>query len=309
MTKITAKGIRTVVKALGVPRLLHPFRGVITWACHRGLLSSQVKRFLPWRWALEPFTIYGTGWKCRWFPTEFDSIGHRLFWTGLREWEKETSPVILDHIRRSRCFIDIGANCGIYTVVGCTLNQDVRVVAIEPVAKVCAALTRNVRQNRLESRVTILNVALGDANGTVSFHEAEDYTMGSLALDGYWTRGGKVIQVNCRTLDSVVEELKIEPDFVKIDVEGCEHLVLRGATQVLSKFRPRIVLEANPGDSGAPAVTRILSQYGYQFQNITDHGLERHSQIVPIDAYRNWLCIPGVLKPAETLEPAMADHI
>jgi hypothetical protein len=130
--------------------------------------------------------------------------------------------------------------------------------------------------------------------------------MGSLTLDGYWNRGGKVIQVNCRTLDSIVEDLKIEPDFVKIDVEGCEHLVLRGASQVLSKFRPRIVLEANPGDSGAPAVTRILSQYGYEFHNITDHGLEGHSEIVPVEAYRNWLCIPAALQPADTLEHAMA---
>lgn len=285
------EGIRAILKALGLPLLLHPLRGLITWACQRGLLPSQVRRYLPLRWALEPFTIYGSGWKCRWFPTEFDAIGHRIFWSGMREWEKETSPVILENIRLCRCFIDVGANCGIYTVLGCTINPNVCVVAVEPVSKICAALAYNVAQNNLDSKVTILNVALGDSNGMVSFHEAEESTMGSLAVGGYQGQPGRVIQVKCRTLDSIVEELNIEPDFVKIDVEGFEYLVLSGASRVLSQFRPRIVLEANPGDP-TTAMTQILTKHGYGFQNITDRGLERRSEIIPVEAYRNWLCAP-----------------
>lgn len=284
--------VRELSKSLGLPRKLHPYRGLITWACQRGILSSRVRRYLPWSWVLEPFTIYGHGWKCRWVPSEFDSVGHRVFWSGLREWEKEVSPVILENIRRSRCFIDVGANCGIYTVLGCKINPEVRIVACEPVPKVFAALARNVAANNLDSRVTALNVALGDADGTVPFHEAEDSTMGSLALDGYQNQAGRIIEVKCRTLDSIIEELRLEPDFMKIDVEGFEHLVLRGGTQVLSKFRPRIVLEANPGDP-SDAMTEILSAYGYGFQNITDNGLVTKSKIVPVEAYHNWLCLPA----------------
>lgn len=285
-------GIRTIGRTAGLQRLLHPLRGPVSWACQRGLLPPEVRRFLPWRWVLEPFTIYGTGWQCRWFPTEFDSIGHILFWSGLRQWEKETAPVILDNIRRSRCFIDVGANCGIYTVLGCKVNPNVRVVAVEPVPKVYAALAHNVAQNGLDLRVTTLNVAFGNTNGTVSFHEAEDYTMGSLAVDGYHGRRGTVTQVECRTLDSIVEELNLEPDFVKIDVEGFEDVVLSGAERTLSAFRPRIVLEANPGDPG-PAMTQILSKYGYGFQNITASGLEKRNEIIPVEEYHNWLCVPG----------------
>ena len=283
---------RAILRTLGLPLLLHPFRGWITWACQRGLLSSGVRRFLPWRWVLEPFTIYGTGWKCRWFPTEFDAIAHRIFWSGLREWEKETSPVILDNVQRACCFIDVGANCGIYTVLGCTVNPNVRVVAVEPVPKIAAALANNVTQNGLGSRVTILNVALSDLDGSVYFHEAEDSTMGSLAVNGYHGQPGKVIQVKCRTLDSLVEELNLRPDFVKIDVEGFEHVVLSGASHTLSKFRPRIVLEANPGDP-TTSMTEILSKHGYRFQNITDSGLERRSEISPVQGYPNWLCVPS----------------
>ena len=84
-----------------------------------------------------------------------------VFWSGFRRWEKETAPIILDNIRRSRCFMDVGANCGIYTVLGAVINPGLRVVAIEPVPKICTALTHNVAQNKLHPRVTILNVAAG----------------------------------------------------------------------------------------------------------------------------------------------------
>jgi len=116
--------------------------------------------------------------------------------------------------------------------------------------------------------------------------------MGSLAVDAYRGKPGRVIQVKCRTLDSIVGELNVEPDFLKIDVEGFEHLVLRGASRVLSSFRPRIVLEANPGAPGAE-VTQILSKHGYGFQNITDRGLESRSEIVPVESYANWLRVPA----------------
>jgi FkbM family methyltransferase len=283
--------IRTMLKAPLMP-LIYPFNGCITWAGQRGLLPTGLRNLLPWRCALEPFTIYGAGWKCRWFPTEYDAVGQKIFWTGLREWEKETSPVILENIRRSRCFIDVGANSGIYTVLGCKINPNVRVVAVEPVPKIYRALANNVTRNNLDSRVTVLNAALGDSDGKVPFHEAECSTMGSLAVGGYQGQSGRLIEVQCRTLDSIVEELNLEPDFIKIDVEGFEHLVLSGASRVLARFHPRIVLEANPGDPSA-RMTEILSKHGYGFQNITDGGLERRSEIIPVEAYHNWLCVPA----------------
>jgi FkbM family methyltransferase len=290
------KAVRTILKSTGLRTLAEPFSrpiaGGVTWACQHGYLQpSKVQPFLPWRWVLKPFTIYGTGWKCRWFPTEFDAIGHKIFWHGLRGYEIGTLPVILDAIGQSRCFIDVGANCGLYTVSGCMLNPNVRIIAVEPVPKVYAALVNNVTGNKLDSRVKLLNVALGDANGVVAFHEAEDSTMGSFAVDGYWGQPGKTIQVQCFTLDSIIEELKVEPDFMKIDVEGFSHLVLAGATQVLAKFRPRIIVEANPGDPVA-VMTKILLSHGYEFQGITQEGLERQSEIDPREGLTNWLCIP-----------------
>ena len=209
-------------------------------------------------------------------------VSHRVrrcrppgFWPGLREREKETSPVILDNIHRSRGFIDVGANCGIYTVLGCVMNPSVRVVAVGRVPKICAALRRNVAENQLGSRVTILNIALSDSNLTVSFHEAEDSTMGSLAVDGYRSQRGQVIEVKCRTPDSIVGELNIQPDFMKIDGVKASN-ILFGWRKPGSKYvSPRFVLEANPGDP-----VSITTQI----------------KIILVEAYRNWLWRASFMK-------------
>jgi FkbM family methyltransferase len=279
-----------VIKSV-IRTLLHPLRRPISWAFQRGLVPGALRRLLPYRWALEPFTIYGDGWTCRWFPAEFDSVGRRIFWTGLRDWERETLPVMLQNISQAKCFIDVGANTGIYSVLGCTINPAVRVVAVEPTPRVCRALENNIAQNGYANRVTVLNIALADKEGEVDFHEAHDATMSSLAPKGYRGQTGKVIQVKCRTLDAVVAEMGLHPDFIKIDVEGFEGVVLSGAHEVLRTHRPRLVLEANPGDATGP-VAAILGRYGYHFHLITDQGPQPRPELVPHPVYRNWLCLP-----------------
>lgn len=279
-------------------------RGPVTWACQHGYLSPKIKNVLPWRWATEPFTIYVSGYHCRWLPTIFDDIARVIFWSGIHSWEKETSPIILEHVRRSRCFIDVGANCGIYTILAAITNPSLHVVAIEPVPKVCAALVGNIEQNQLGTRVTVLNVAAGNANGIVDFHEADNPTMASLDVRGYNGQAGRVIKAECRTLDSIVAELNIMPDFVKIDVEGFSDVVLDGATELLEKFHPRIVLEANLGDNGA-RMTEILRAHGYTYHLITDNGPKLRSAIVGVDRYRNWLCLP----PSHVRTGAMQEPI
>jgi len=125
---------------------------------------------LPWRWSLQPFTLYGDGWECRWFPTEFDDIARVVFWSGFRRWERETAPVIIEHLKSSRCFVDVGANCGIYTVAGAVVNPALRIIAIEPVPKIMEALANNVRRNGIADRVTLVSNAIGNRDGVVDFH-------------------------------------------------------------------------------------------------------------------------------------------
>ena len=115
--------------------------------------------------------------------------------------------------------------------------------------------------------------------------------MGSLAVQGYQGQPGRLIRVQCRKLDSVASELNIEPDLIKIDAEGFSDAVLSGASRLLDKVRPRIVLEANPGDA-VLRITEILTTHRYAMHLITDNGPELREEIIASAKYRNWLCLP-----------------
>ena len=278
------------IKALG-RAALSPLREPVTWACQRGYLPSSVRKILPWRWVLEPFRIYGFGHTFLWHPTEFDSLGHLVFWEGIRRWESETVPVMLNELRAARCFMDIGANCGIYTVLGCLSNRSLHVIAVEPTDGPISALRRNAALNGVAERTTALQIAVGSQSGRVSFFRAEDATMSSLGTSGYQGQRGEVIEVECCTLDELVSQLNVVPDLLKIDVEGHEHEVLSGASDVLKRMRPRIILEANPGDR-SDLVSDILESSGYTFSILTDRGAERRPRVEADQRFRNWLCTP-----------------
>lgn len=278
-----------------IKTLLHPLREPASWALQQGILPSSSRKMFPWSWGIEPFTIHGKDFKARYYPSAVDTVGQRIFWTGFSEWEKDTVPTFLQLLRESRCFIDIGANCGIYPVLGCAVNPHLKVVAVEPVPKIHAALANNVRQNNLTDRVTLIQAAVSTEEGVAHFHESVDPTMGSLSTEGYRGKAGKVIEVKTTTLDLIVSKLPVPPDFIKIDVEGFEDVVLSGGHHTLSVHKPRFIVEANP-DGPFLKLTEIFSRYGYTFYNLSEHGLVKHDTIQPDtnpdNDCRNWLCLP-----------------
>jgi FkbM family methyltransferase len=156
-------------------------------------------------------------------------------------WEKDVLP----YLKRAAAtvedavFYDVGANCGHYTVA---LAPSVGTVfAFEPVEKTFAVLQRNVKRNNL-SNVELLRLALGDETGKTTF-----YLYGSSGLSS--SIKGPVSaeseeQVCIAKLDALFEAGRLPPpDVIKIDTEGGELFVLRGARTLLKKALPILLLE------------------------------------------------------------------
>jgi len=133
----------------------------------------------------------------------------------------------LHFLREGDLFLDIGANVGCYTVLASGVCK-ASTWAFEPDPASARALKRNVEINKLENLVTLNEFALGASDDVIRF------TVGLDTTNRVASAGETKIQiVQQKMLDTVV--VKMAPAMIKIDVEGYEENVLRGAKNVLAK--------------------------------------------------------------------------
>jgi FkbM family methyltransferase len=147
--------------------------------------------------------------------------------------------------------IDIGANIGYYTVLTSKLiGRDKHVYAFEPQPRVVSRLRTNIEVSGLLN-VSVFPLALSDATGSVRFHIP---TEGSEAHGSFHANGRfdvkKIVEVETQRLDDVLSELgNPEIGLIKMDAEGAELSILRGAARLLSgPNKPVLVFEANEGN-------------------------------------------------------------
>lgn len=144
----------------------------------------------------------------------------------------------LKHCTRFGLALDIGAHCGFFTH-----NLSPRFKQVESFEP-CPDNFRCLRQNseRL-TNVNVHNVALGDAPAEL-YMTNEGFPDGDITRNcnsGGWyvTSHPTKVQVSVLTLD----EYELAPDFIKIDVQGYELLVLKGGKQTILKHKPIILIE------------------------------------------------------------------
>lgn len=192
-----------------------------------------------------------------WFNTTDSEMGMRM---GLGLYEPETVQFFRDIIMPGMVCWDIGAQTGFFSCLFATLSgPGGRVHAYEPMPQSYAMILRNIRENGLEARVTIKNMACSDAKGAVPMTQAS----GMFVVDH---ESSDARQIACVRLDQ--EGLRA-PDLIKIDVEGHEPAVLRGLEGVLKGASPQLVIElneywlkTNSGTSSAEVV-KDLNERGY----------------------------------------------
>lgn len=140
------------------------------------------------------------------------------------------------HLKPGDLFIDVGAHIGSYTLWA--IEQGAAVISVEPDPGAAAALRRNLQINSYAADV--IEAAVADIEGEVP------YTVGLGVLNHIVPEGGPDTRpVPATTLDSIIGSRTAAG--VKIDVEGAEALVLRGASRALAEGRIELIqMEWNP---------------------------------------------------------------
>jgi FkbM family methyltransferase len=189
-----------------------------------------------------------------------------LFWNGPDAYEAPTSRTIALLAGKSKLFLDIGSNIGIYAVyVGVKFPQ-VKVVAFEPVPAIWEKNRRFHRANKLSDQ-TAKNIALSDQNGAQKLFlpvfdtGVDDEETATLNANSWQAHAEKVevIEIQCLTLDTFAAQNSLPAGSccVKIDVEGFESAVLRGGKKFFSERRPWIVCELLPREDYDPATKTL----------------------------------------------------
>ncbi len=180
--------------------------------------------------------------------------------------------------------VDVGANVGDWT--GQVLSaadqlrpSNLRVFALEPAGRTFGLLKRRLGQ---ESRVTLVNKGASDAEGTATLHVPPDRAAGTSSLHGESVGGPTSETVALTTIDSFCAGHGLDHlHLVKIDTEGHDLLVLRGATRMLSQRAIEVIqFEYNHRWVYARQFLRdafeLLQPLGYQLGKVTSQGIERY---------------------------------
>ena len=164
-------------------------------------------------------------------------------------------------LNRGMSVIDIGAHIGTYTIlVAEKIGKEGKVIAIEPEPKNYEQLLKNIQLNHFEN-VIPQNIALADYDGFKKLYLSSWSGSHSLVIRG---DEGASIEVPVKTLDKLVEELNLKRvDIIKIDAEGAEISILKGAEKTL-KANPniKIIVATEHYPSETEEVCQFLNERG-----------------------------------------------
>jgi FkbM family methyltransferase len=169
------------------------------------------------------------------------SLGLRLFRYGVHDPELHLTRLLL---QPGDVFVDAGANVGLFALVAAAkVGPAGRVVACEPAPAMRAVLERNARLSGF-SWLQAHGVALAERSGCAEFVVFEGEGSGLSSFRPADLDGGKRQTVPVTTLDELVRaEEAPRVSLVKIDVEGAEARVMRGAAGLIARARPDILIE------------------------------------------------------------------
>lgn len=182
--------------------------------------------------------------------------------------EPEQTSRFAETLAEGDVFFDVGANVGYYTVLGARLvGKSGFIVAFEPVARNLAHLYKHVEINELEN-VSIIPSACSDEISLAAFSTGPNNAMGYLTggdnSDNEATEKNLML-VPTVTLDAAAEKLGVTPNVLKIDVEGAELSVLRGAQNRVLPAKPKIFLSLHT-EALKNDCLEYLKKFGYEFE-------------------------------------------
>lgn len=238
-------------------------------------------------------TIYG--FKLIIDPSIDNGVERSLYQTGT--YEKGILHFIGNNFTGHGCFVDVGANIGLMSVYTADKFSGAKILAFEAQPDTFELFKENISINNC-SNIDARHCALGNENGTVTIYDNWHVNRGGASVV-VSSRNSKGSVVTLKKLDDAIEDIPVE--MLKVDVEGFELEVLKGAQQTIQKYLPVIIVEIstqriNKHSSSSEIVDFIEEQGNYRIYKLAG-GKERRSKLIEITSNKelpehdNIICI------------------
>lgn len=229
-------------------------------------------------WTFEPqWTEVEPGVKMELDP--YDLVSRTILQTG--RWEPQSVQAMTEHLSPNGTFIDVGAHIGYYSLKAAgVVGPNGHVLAVEPNPQTLPKLRANIQASDARA-VGVWPVACAQTESTLEFYAAPRSNTGESSLSkenaSQDSPATAKYSVRARPLDAIVKEAKLDRvDVIKIDVEGAEFEVLKGAVQTLTDYRPVLIVEIDSSQlksmgTSVEEVTRFLAAHGYSANRHVDY--------------------------------------
>lgn len=246
----------------------------------RNLRTRRTKKYLA-LYKNNPFFEYSLDKQLK-INLYKDSVLSKIIYDG---FEQDELNYVKNILKEGDVFVDIGANVGLFSLIASQcVGKDGKVVSFEPAPIIFDRLLENKKRNEIEN-IDARNIGLSDALGELTFYVSDTgFDAWNSFAPSTDNKLQKKITVKVSTLDHellLVDKSKIK--LVKIDVEGWEKYVLKGAENLFINFSPIVMVEftdENTFNAGYSVheIYDIMVLYGYEWYIIKDGELIKESK-------------------------------
>ncbi len=189
------------------------------------------------------------------------------------DFEPYKTAAFLESYKKGMVFFDIGAHIGHFSLLASDINAgEGQIFSFEPRPSNQRFFKKHMEINGAKD-VTLFPFAVGQSNTKVRFNTHAGSATGHVANDGN-------IEVELVHLDQWVAENKLPmPDYLKIDVEGGEIEVLKGCSEMISKYHP-ILLVATHGPELHQFTCDFLDRNNYEYQILNPDSIKGDTEIL-----------------------------
>lgn len=157
------------------------------------------------------------------------------------------------------CVLDVGANIGNHSLFLSVLCGARKVVAFEPIKDTYEILVKNVEINELQNVITPINAAVGEYNSHGKIAKMNLSNIGTTRID--YSEDGDIQVISLDSFKEIENEII---SLIKIDVEGFEKNVIKGALSIIEKHHPIILVESYAKDGNIEYIYEFLSRNKYR---------------------------------------------